>query len=98
MTLEAVTSNNNMKGLCYLFDSIESHVRGLEPLGVSAETYGNLLSSVLMNKLPSKLRLIIGRKVRDEEWDLSVILQEFLLELVARERSLNSGGAHAPSS
>ena len=74
MTVEAVTSNNNMKGVCYLYDSIESLVRGLESLGVSAETYGSLLSSVLINKLISELRLIIGRKVRDEEWNLSAIL------------------------
>ena len=38
-----------------------------------------------MNKLPSDLRLIISRKVGEDEWDLGIILREFLTEIEARE-------------
>ena len=50
-----------LKGLRHLYDLIESQVRGLQALGVPAESYGSLLLSVLMNKLPQELRLIVSR-------------------------------------
>ena len=45
---------------------MEVYVRGLKPLGVSSESYGNLLSSVLMNKIPQELRLIVSRESKAE--------------------------------
>ena len=56
LNLETVTSLHNIKGLRTLCDSIESHVRSLGSLGVSSASYGSLLSSILMNKLPHELR------------------------------------------
>ena len=55
LNLETVTSLHNLKGLRTLCDSIESHVRSLGSLGVSSASYGSLLSSILMNKLPHEL-------------------------------------------
>ena len=52
LILQTVTSHHDLKGLCRLYDSVESHVRGLRALGVDAGSYGQLLSSMLMNKLP----------------------------------------------
>ena len=92
MSLEAVASANNMVGLRRLYDSVETHIRGLESLGVGAETYGSLLSSVLLNKLPTTLKLAISRKLGGEEWGLNAILREFLMELEARERSIGTTG------
>ena len=91
MTTEAVTSHNNVKALRRLYDVMESKVRSLKSLGVTAESYGSLLASVLMNKLPSELRLIISRKIGDDDWDLTVILQELLTEIEARERTATTG-------
>lgn len=78
-----------MKGFRHYWSTCQ----GLETLGVSAETYKTFLSSVLINRLLSKLHLIICRRVSNNEWGLSVILKEFLLELEARVRSLNNGAA-----
>ena len=50
-TLEAVTSQNNLKALCRLHDQKESQVRGLRALGIPAESYGSLLSPVILSKL-----------------------------------------------
>ena len=66
MNAEAMTSPHNVKVLRHLHDVLESSVRSLKALGVAAETYGSLLVSVLMNKLPSDLRLIIGLKSKRE--------------------------------
>ena len=60
-----VTSPNNLTGLRRLYDKIESNERGLKSLGVAPESYGSLLSSVLLNKLPQELRMIISRKGGD---------------------------------
>ena len=63
-------------------------MRSLKSLGVRAESYGSLLSSVLMNKLPSELRLIASRKFGDaESWDYSALLKVIEEEVQARERS-----------
>ena len=68
--IDAITFQHNLKGLRHLYDTDETQVKGLRSLGVPATTYGSLLSSVLMSKLPQELRLIVSREVRDEEWEL----------------------------
>ena len=87
MNVEPITSHSNVKGLRQLYDVVESNVRSLKSLGVTADSYGSLLASVLMNKLPSELQLIIGRKIGDDDWKLDVILQELVQEIEARERT-----------
>ena len=61
LSVERVTSQHDVKGLRHLYDVIESNVRSLRSLDVSADSYSSLLSSVLMNKLPPELRLIATR-------------------------------------
>ena len=60
LSLEPVTSQHNLRGLCHLYNLVESQVRGLKSLGVEPSSYGSLLSSVLLQKLPSELRLIVS--------------------------------------
>ena len=52
---------------------------------MAAETYGGLLASALMNKLPGDLRLILGRKIGDANWQLDTIMTERLQEIEACE-------------
>ena len=87
MNADSVTSHNNVKALRQLYDVMESNVRSLKSFGVTSESYGSLLASILMNKLPSELRLIISRKIGDDDWDFGVILKELLTEVEARERT-----------
>ena len=86
VSVDAVTSDQNLKDLRHLYDHIESHVRSLKSLGVASDNYGSLLASVLMNKLPQELKLIITRK-REEDWNLDGILGEVEKEIEARERA-----------
>ena len=87
LNVETVMSSNNLKGLRHLYDTVEAHVRGLKSLGVSAESYGSLLSSVLMNKLPQELRLILSRSVGDDHWKLDCLMQALQEEVQAREQA-----------
>ena len=94
LKLEPVTSPTNLRALRTLYDRVESHVRGLKSLGVSAGSYGSLLSSVLMEKLPSELRLIISRAITEDQWDLETLLQIVEREIDARERSAGIVHSH----
>jgi hypothetical protein len=67
LNLPAVNSHHDLKGLQHLYDSVEVHVMGLRALGVTADSYGDLLTSTLMNKLPSEIRLIISREFTEEK-------------------------------
>ena len=48
----------------HLYDLVKSQVRGLRALGVPPESYGSLLSSVLINKLPQDLCPIASHQVK----------------------------------
>ena len=80
LNVNPVTSAYNLKGL-RLFDSVETHAHQ-EP-EVSADSYGGLLSSVLLNKLPQEVRLLISRKVPERDWSLDILLKELRDELQA---------------
>ena len=95
LNAEAVTSQHHLKSLRRLYDSMETHVRGLKALGVASDSYGSLLMSVLLNKLPQELRLLFSRKVGEGSWSLDTLMEELRIEIEARERatttSTNSG-------
>ena len=80
--IEAMTSEQNVKGLRRLHNDVEF-------LGVAPESYGALLSPVLLNKLPPELRLIVSRKVTDSTLHVDSLLKTVEDELIARERTHN---------
>ena len=90
LNIESVTFQHNLKGLRHLYDTVESQVRSLKALGVSEDSYGSMLSSVFMNKLPEELRLIISRHVREDEWIVDVVMNVTEGEIIARERALGN--------
>ena len=85
MGLEAVTSNHNLKGLRRLYDLVETHTRSLCSLGIPSTSYGSLLSSVVMNKLPQEIRVSISKEVTGESLDLEAIMKIVEKEISARE-------------
>ena len=87
LNVVAVTSQDSLKGLRHLYDLVESHVRSLKSLGVSSDSYGTLLASVLVNKLPMEIRLIVSRKVDEDSWNLDAMLGVVGEELTAREQA-----------
>ena len=86
LNVSPVTSSCNLTALRHLFDFIETHIRSLKSLGVTADSYGSLLSAVLLNKLPTDVHLLISRKVPEKDWCLDALLKELQEELLARER------------
>ena len=90
LNMAPVTSNHDLRGLRRIYHLVEVHVRGLKALGVSSESYGNLLSSVLMNKIPQELRLIVSREIKQGDWELDPLLKALHQELEARERAMGA--------
>ena len=66
---------------------MESNIRSLKSLGVAPESYGSLLSSVLLNKMPQEIQLIVSRNLADADWTkLDTMLRAVEEEIEARER------------
>ena len=60
-------------------------------------SYGNLLSSLLMNRLPQEIRLLMSREIGDGEWQIDQLMTILEREITARERALTTGIApHGP--
>ena len=84
LTVQGVTSHHDIKGLQKLHDSVEAYIRGLRALRVPAQTYGGLLTSVLVNKLPPELRLVVTRGMTSDVWDLDRLMTILEQEVSAR--------------
>ena len=67
---------------------LESHARSLKSQGLPSDSYGSLLSSIIMSKLSQKLQLIIGGEIKDQEWQLDNIMRALENDLEARERAV----------
>ena len=93
---EAVESDKNLRGLRRLHDDVESHIRSLYALGVAPESYGAMLTPVLINKLPPEVRLEISRKFTGDVPEVDKILKAVEEELRARERMLSHMHTAAP--
>ena len=64
LNLAPVSSNQDLRRLRKLYDSVEVHVRGLKALGIASLSV--VASSVLMNKISQDMRLIVIREVKGE--------------------------------
>ena len=68
--LNLANVNNTLSSLQSLYDIIEGHVRGLASLGKHPESYGTMLTPVILSKLPKEIRKNIARDNNNVEWTL----------------------------
>ena len=59
--------DNDTKSLRALLDKVSSSIRALGALDVPLESYGALLAPLIRQKLPSKLNLMLSRKLADSK-------------------------------
>ena len=83
-------SDTNLRTLRHLYDTVEAQVSGLISMGVKPETYGALLSSIVLGKLPQEVRLLLSREMGDGDRKLDDLMKLLLGELQARERAAAS--------
>ena len=87
LAMEPVTSIRDLRGLRRFYGRIEANVRGLKALGILSQSYGSLLSSILMKCLPKELHVAISKQISDEFWDLEELMKVLENEIEARERA-----------
>ena len=87
----------DIKRIRMVYDMIESNVRSLQKLGISAEMYGSLLIPIMLAKIPEELKLIISRDMKGEAWDFEQLLAIFKSELEAREQIQSMSGSSSMS-
>ena len=74
VNLQPVSNKNDSKGVRFLFDKVQSHVRALEALDVPKETYSWLLVPMLTKKIPHSLMIGMSKQVKKKTWDLEALL------------------------
>ena len=85
--LSKVKDVSDTTALRELYDNIECHIRNLDVLKPNClSTLGTMLITVILEKIPEELRLLIRRKFNNAEWDVRELLDEFKNELSVREK------------
>ena len=90
LSTSVVTSDNHLRDLRRLYDQAEANIRSLRRLGVEPESYGAMLSSVLLIKLLPELHLIVIHEISADDLDMESLIKTFEKEFVARERATNA--------
>ena len=85
--LDIASPANQLTSLQLFYDTMENHVRGLESLGRSHESYGDLLVPIILGKLPHELRKNLAREHDNPEWKF----QELSEAIVKEIRTLEAG-------
>ena len=86
LELTPLGNTSDARKLQGTYDKIEAHVSGLQALDyLPSETYGSLSVPVRMTKIPEDIRLLVGREIKDGEWNLAEILRLLRNDVENRE-------------
>ena len=88
--LEVPNPTNTLISLRTFHDTIESHSRGLSSLGKSEQTYGDLLVSIILGKLPKDIKQNLARNSTRAEWKFSQLMSAILREIEILETGSSS--------
>ena len=77
----------NVSALWSWRDSLLSHTRSLEVLGIKGETYGVFLTPIILSRLPNDVRMEWAREGEGRESDLDFLLEALNKEIRRIERS-----------
>ena len=67
---------DNMKDIDKLrkiYNSLETSVRNLAELSVEITSYGTLLITIIFDRIPTELKLLISRKFKNNVFDLDIL-------------------------
>lgn len=88
--INAVHRNADISELRKFYDTVETHSRGLQSLGVDEQAYGTVLVNVLLKRLPEDIQLFVSRKMAEKDdgsdWKLPQLLEILKVEIEAREK------------
>ena len=73
LCVAAISLHSDIRGLCKFYGTVEAHIRGLCALWIPAKSCGGFLISVLVNKLPSEIHLIVSREMTAENGMMKIL-------------------------
>ena len=79
------TPSQSYSSLREFHDTIECHIRSLASLGKKEDSYGSLLVSIILRKLPGKTRENLVRTHGKKEWTIEELQSAILKELYVIE-------------
>jgi len=88
--LNIATSNlagTRTESLRHLQDSLRIHIRGLENLGISQDKYGILLTPIVLSCLPTEMKILWSRQMKDKDADLEQLMTFLDQEIEFKESS-----------
>lgn len=91
--IDIVSPTDQLASFQRFHDTSKTHVRGLESLGRSPESYGDLLVPIIMGKLPSELKKNLARGHNNPEWKFQELRDAILREI----RILEAGTQLTPT-
>ncbi|XP_070579115.1 uncharacterized protein [Ptychodera flava] len=74
---------SDINSLRLFYDTLESHIRGLQSLGKEENAYGELLIPMIRDKLPNNIRKQIARDHGNKAWTLPELRKAILREIDA---------------
>ena len=90
--LNIPSPTNSLSSLKHFYDTLEMHIRTLETLGKSHDSYGDILVPIICKKLPSDLIKTITRQNEAKEWKI-----DELRKAICREIAILEAGENNPS-
>ena len=91
--MQALLNLNNpslqLQSLQVFYDTLETHIRGLNSLGKSEDSYGALLVPIVQSKLPSELKKALAREHNDTDWTISELRAAILKEIKILEAGVH---------
>ena len=88
--LNITNPTNTLSSLRIFYDTLEIHIRGLEALGKSHETYGDILVPIIHKKLPTDLIKTLAREHDNNEWKLNELRKAIRREVEILEVGENN--------
>ena len=85
MRLKPVVNAWDTAQLRQLYDSVETHYRGLNALEMGEASYGAIVVPSILQKLPEPVRLAITRGANYNEWEVTDFLKAVKGEVDLRE-------------
>ena len=80
---------DNLTSLRIFYDSVETHIWGLETLGKTTETHGDILVPIIQKKLPNETKKNLARQNGNKEWGLDNLRKAILNEIEILEAGQN---------
>ncbi|XP_065918727.1 uncharacterized protein [Dysidea avara] len=93
--LNVLPPSNNLESLQTFYDTLQSHIRALSALGESSQSYGALLTTSVLRKLPPSVKMNMARDHYNTKWTIDELLTRVLKEIHILEAGLPTGHNHS---